>query len=271
MKHIDEDYLPLFEVPMVKGRNFSKNMVSDSGASVLVNESFVKAAGWKNPVGEVVDFFYNKKKYNVVGIVKDYHFLSLTEKTPPMLYSLNPQLPYGNIFIKIKETNKADALNHIEREFKQIFPTIPYQYTFKDAENLEQYDKESKWKQIVTFGALLTIFISCIGLFGLATLSSERRKKEIGIRKVLGASVEGIVRKLSADFLKLVIISAVIAAPAAWWAMDKWLQNYPYRIGVNVWIFLFAAVLVVVIALVTVSFQAIKAAIANPVKSLRSE
>jgi putative ABC transport system permease protein len=271
MKHIDEDYLPLFEVPMVKGRNFSKNMVSDSGASVLVNESFVKAAGWKNPVGEVVDFFYNKKKYNVVGIVKDYHFLSLTEKTPPMLYSLNPQLPYGNIFIKIKETNKADALNHIERGFKQIFPTIPYQYTFKDAQNLEQYDKESKWKQIVTFGALLTIFISCIGLFGLATLSSERRKKEIGIRKVLGASVEGIVRKLSADFLKLVIISAVIAAPAAWWAMDKWLQNYPYRIGVNVWIFLFAAVLVVVIALVTVSFQAIKAAIANPVKSLRSE
>lgn len=271
MKHIDEDYLPLFEVPVVKGRNFSKDMISDSSTSVLVNESFVKQAGWKNPIGQVVDFFYNKKKYTVVGIVKDYHFLSLTEKTPPQLYSMNPQYPYGNVFIKIKDSNKAATLNHIEKLFKSLFPYKPYQYSFKDAQNAEQYDKESKWKQIVTFGALLTIFISCIGLFGLATLSSERRKKEIGIRKVLGASVEGIVRKLSADFLKLVVISAVIAAPAAWWAMHKWLENYPYRIGINVWIFLFAAVLVLFIALATVGFQAIKAAITNPVNSLRSE
>ena len=271
MKHIDEDYLPLFEVAVMKGRNFSKQMVSDSGNSVMVNESFVKAAGWKKPIGETVDFFYNKKKYTVIGVVKDYHFLSLTEKTPAMLYSMNPQYPYGNIFIKINNTSKADALNHIQREFKQVFPFIPYQYTFKDAQNAEQYDKEAKWKQIVTFGALLTIFISCIGLFGLATLSAERRRKEIGIRKVLGASVEGIVRKLSTDFLRLVLISAIIAAPAAWWAMNKWLQNYPYRIGISTWIFLFAAAFVAIIALATVSYQAIKAAIANPVNSLRSE
>jgi putative ABC transport system permease protein len=239
--------------------------------SVLVNESFVKLAGWKKPVGEEVDFFYNKKKYTVVGIVKDYHFLALTEKTPAMLYSMNPQLPYGDVFIKINEHEKAASLNYIEKTFKQLFPTIPYQYSFKDAKNAEQYDKESKWKQIVTFSALLTIFISCIGLFGLATLSAERRKKEIGIRKVLGASVEGIVRKLSTDFVKLVIISAVIATPAAWWAMNKWLQNYPYRISINTWIFLFATLFVLAIALITVSFQAIKAAIANPVNSLRSE
>jgi putative ABC transport system permease protein len=271
MKHIDEDYLPLFEVQMVKGRNFSKSMVSDSGTSVLVNESFVKQAGWKKPLGEVVDFFYNKKKYTVIGIVKDYHFLSLTEKTPPMLYSMNPQYPYGNVFIKIKDSNKAESLNHIEREFKKLFPYIPYQYSFKDAKNAEQYDKEAKWKQIVTFGAMLTIFISCIGLFGLATLSAEKRKKEIGIRKVLGASVQGIVKKLSTDFLKLVMLSAVIATPAAWWAMHKWLQNYPYRIDMSTWIFLFAAIFVAIIALATVSYQAIKAAIANPVNSLRSE
>ncbi|MDB5135219.1 MAG: FtsX-like permease family protein [Mucilaginibacter sp.] len=271
MKHIDEDYLPLFEVQMVKGRNFSKSMVSDSGTSVLVNESFVKQAGWKKPIGEVVDFFYNKKKYTVIGIVKDYHFLSLTEKTPPMLYSMNPQYPYGNVFIKIKDSNKAESLNHIEREFKKLYPYIPYQYSFKDAKNAEQYDKEAKWRQIVTFGAMLTIFISCIGLFGLATLSAEKRKKEIGIRKVLGASVQGIVKKLSTDFLKLVMVSAVIATPTAWWAMNKWLQNYPYRIAMSTWIFLFAAIFVAIIALATVSFQAIKAAIANPVNSLRSE
>jgi len=271
MKHVDEDYLPLFQVPMVKGRNFSKAMVSDSANSVLVNEEFVKQAGWKNPIGQVVDFFYNKKKYTVVGIVKDYHFLSLTEKTPPILYTMKPDYPWGNVFVKITDKNKSEALNRIQKEFKALFPFIPYQYKFKDAEIAEQYDKEAKWKQIVTFGAILTIFISCIGLFGLASLSAERRKKEIGIRKVLGASVEGIVRKLSTDFVKLVIISGVIATPIAWWAMHKWLENYPYRIAINTWIFLFAAILVFFIALATVSYQAIKAAIANPVNSLRSE
>ena len=271
MKHIDEDYLPLFQVPMVKGRNFSKAMVSDSANAVLVNEEFVKQAGWKKPLGETVDFFYNKKRYTVVGIVKDYHFLSLTEKMSPILYTMRPDYPWVNVFVKISDKNKSESLNRIQKEFKELFPFIPYQYKFKDAEVAEQYDKEAKWKQIVTFGAVLTIFISCIGLFGLATLSAERRRKEIGIRKVLGASVEGIVRKLSTDFAKLVIIAAVIAVPAAWWAMHKWLENYPYRININVWIFLVAGVSVLLIALATVSYQAIKAAIANPVNSLRTE
>ena len=164
-------------------------------------------------------------------------------------------------------------MNHIEKNFKALFPYIPYQYKFKDAQNAEQYDKEAKWKQIVTFGAVLTIFISCIGLFGLANLSAEKRKKEIGIRKVLGASVEGIVRKLSTDFTILVLISAAISIPFAVWAMRKWLDNYPYRIDLvaYAWVFLGAAVFVLLIALITVSFQAIKAAVANPVNSLRSE
>lgn len=271
MKHIDEDYLPLFQVPIVKGRNFSKAMVSDSTNSVLVNEEFAKQAGWKNPIGEVVDFFYNKKKYTVIGIVKNYHFLSLTEKMSPILYTMQHDMPWGNIFVRISDKNKSETLRRIQKEFKAEFPFMPYQYKFKDAEVAEQYDKEAKWKQIVTFGAGLTIFISCIGLFGLATLSAERRKKEIGIRKVLGASVQGIVRRLSTDFAVLVLISAVISTPAAWWAMHKWLQDYPYKIGINAWIFLGAAVFVLLIALVTVSFQTIKAAIANPVNSLRSE
>jgi len=271
MKHIDEDYLPLFQVPMVKGRNFSKAMVSDSANAVLVNEEFVKQAGWKKPIGEIVDFFYSKKKYTVVGVVKDYHFLSLTEKMSPILFTMNPDIQWGNIFVKISDKNKSESLNRIQREFKALFPFIPYQYKFKDAEVAEQYDKEAKWKQIVTFGAVLTIFISCIGLFGLATLSAERRRKEIGIRKVLGASVEGIVRKLSTDFAKLVVIAAVIAVPAAWWAMHKWLENYPYRIDIDAWIFILAGATVLFVALATVSYQAIKAAIANPVNSLRTE
>ncbi|HEY2580742.1 MAG TPA: ABC transporter permease, partial [Mucilaginibacter sp.] len=271
IKHIDEDYLSLFEIPMAKGRNFSKDMVSDSANSVLVNETFAKNAGWKNPIGEVVDFFYDNKKYTVIGIVKDYHFLDLSQKVGPELFTMKPSYPYGNIFVKLSGNNKVESLNYIEKTFRQIFPFKPYEYSFKDAENAAQYEKESKWKQIVTFSAILTVFISCIGLFGLTTLSAEKRKKEIGIRKVLGASVEGIVKKLSTDFLKLVIISAFIASPAAWWAMNKWLENYPYRITINSWIFLLASVSVLLIALITISFHSIKAALANPVNSLRSE
>ncbi len=271
IKHIDEDYLSLFQIPVVKGRNFSKLMVADSAQSILVNEAFAKQAGWKNPIGEVVDFSSNKRKYTVVGVVKDYHFLDLTQKVGPLLFTMNPDMPYGDVFVRINDANKAATMNYIAKTFKQFFPFRPYNYSFKDAEVALQYDKESKWKQIVTFSAALTIFISCIGLFGLATLSAERRKKEIGIRKVLGASVEGIVRKLSTDFLVLVVISALISSPLAWWAMHKWLENYPYRIAVNSWIFLFASFLVLLIALITVSFHAIKAAVANPVNSLRSE
>jgi len=271
IKHIDEDYLPLFEVPILQGRNFSKSMISDTANSILVNETFAKQAGWKKPIGEVVDFFYDHKKYTVIGVVKDYHFLDLTQKVSPIMFRMKPQDPYGNVFIKIDDKNKAATLNYIAKTFKALFPFRPYESTFKDAEIAQQYDKEAKWKQIVTFSAVLTIFISCIGLFGLATLSAERRKKEIGIRKVLGASVEGIVRKLSADFLKLVIISALIASPAALWALNKWLDNYPYRVAVNLWIFISASVAVLLVALITVSFHSIRAAVANPVNSLRSE
>ncbi|NOW96121.1 ABC transporter permease [Mucilaginibacter sp. SG564] len=271
VQKVDEDYLPLFQVPVLKGRNFSRNMAADSANSVLVSEQFVKEAGWKDPIGQTVDFFHDHKKYTVVGVVRDYHYLSLLEKPSPILYSMNPDYPWGNIFVRINPHYKPEALDRIQKEFKADFPFIPYQYQFKEDELAEQYDKEARWKQIVTFGAALTIFISCIGLFGLATLSAEHRKKEIGIRKVLGASVEGIVRKLSADFAFLIVISAAISTPAAWWAMQTWLQDYPYRIHLNVWIFLFATVFVLFIAMITLCYQTIKAAAANPVQSLRNE
>lgn len=271
IKEIDEDYLPLFEINMAKGRNFSKDLVSDIGQSVLVNESFVKKAGWKNPLGQVVDFYTDDKKYTVVGVFKDHHFLSLTQKIDAQLFIMKPDNQYLDVFIKLKDGPAADVLSYIEKTYKRLFPSSPYQYTFKDAANAGQYNSEAKWKQIVSFGAMLTIFISCIGLFGLATLSAERRKKEIGIRKVLGASVKAIATKLCNDFLELVIIAALIASPAAWWAMGEWLENYPYRIAINGWIFFFAIITVLLIAMVTVSFQSIKAAAANPVKSLRTE
>jgi putative ABC transport system permease protein len=271
IKNVDENYLSLFEIPVVKGRDFLKENISDSAKAVLVNETFAKEAGWKNPLGQTVDFYYNNKKYSVIGVVKDYHFLSLKEKIPSQLFIMNPQYSFRDIFIRLKSGNTAESINFIEKTFKQLFPFKVYQYSFKDEKNAEEYYSEAKWKQIISFGAVLTIFISCIGLFGLATLSAERRKKEIGIRKVLGSTVEAIVIKLSNDFLKLIIISALIASPAAWWAMHKWLENYPYRISMNIWMFAAAGLLVVLIALATVGFQAVKAAVANPADSLRTE
>jgi putative ABC transport system permease protein len=269
--HTDEKYVPVFHLPIVKGRNFSKEIISDSVDAVLVNESFVKKAGWTNPIGQVVDFFYDKKKYYVIGVVKDYNFEALTQKVKPQLLRYNSKNHYRKVYLKIAEGNRAGLLSHIQKTFKSLYPNDPYYYEFKDDSNRENYEKESKWRQIVSFSALLAIFISCMGLFGLSALSAEKRAKEIGIRKVFGATVAVIARRLSGDFVKLVLIAALIALPAAWWAMNKWLENYPYRIELNVPVFLFSILSVLLVALITVSFQSIKAAMSNPVKNLRTE
>jgi len=264
---IDENYLPVLKIPLVAGRNFSPAFPSDSIQSAIVNESFVKAANWKNPVGEIVNS--NQTTYKVIGVVKDYHFASLTKKIKPQLFSMNGL--YGTYYIRIKPNTAASSLKWIQKVYHQFYPMNPYSYVFKNDENRKQYADVEKWKQVILFGAILTIFISCIGLFGLSVLSAEKRTKEIGIRKVLGASVQQIVSTLSTDFIKLVVLALIIASPLVYIAANKWLQNYPYHIRISWWLFAFAALIVVLIALATVSFQAIKAAIANPVDSLRSE
>ncbi len=269
---VDENYLPLLKIPVMQGRNFSAAIPSDSNNSVLVNESFVKQAGWKNPVGETVNFWYNNnEKYHVIGVVKDYHYSSLNEKIIPQLFTMKNGNLYGTYYIKIKPNKKADALKFLQEKFKQFYPLSPYSYVFKDEQNLKDYEAISKWKQILLFGAVLTIFISCIGLFGLSVLSAEKRTKEIGIRKVLGASVNHVVAILSKDFLLLVIIALIISSPLAYMAAGKWLESFPYRITLSWWLFAGAAIMVIFIALFTVSFQAIRAAVSNPVKSLRTE
>ncbi len=269
---VDESYIPELKIPLVEGRNFSKAYPSDSTNAVLVNESFVKQAGWKNPIGQTVNFFYNNNEiYHVIGVVKDYHYLALNQKIGPQLFTMKNNNLYGTFNIKIRPGSETESLKYIQKTFKQFFPLSPYSYVFKDQQKLTAYQAEAKWKQIIFFGAILTIFISCIGLFGLSVLSAEKRTKEIGIRKVLGASVQHVVTILSADFLKLVMIALVIAIPLAMITANKWLQNYPYRITLNWWMFAIASLLVAMVALTTVSFQAIKAAMANPAKSLRTE
>ena len=267
---VDDAFLPMLKIPVIEGRNFSAQYPMDSSTSVIVNESFVKKAGWKEAIGQQVDLG-DRAKYTVVGVVKDYHVESLAKAIEPELLSMRPANDYGMVYIKIQPGPSATALRHIEKTFRTLFPSSPYSYIFKDEENRRQYAIEAKWKQIILFGAVLTIFISCIGLFGLSVLATERRTKEIGIRKVLGASVMSVTRILAGDFVALVGISLLLAVPLAWWVASKWLENYPYRIGLNAWIFGGAGLLVVVIAVVTVSFQAVRAGRANPVKSLHFE
>jgi putative ABC transport system permease protein len=267
---VDENYLPLLKIPLIAGRNFSTAFPNDSVQSVIVNESFVKAANWKNPVGETIQILGSSNEtYHVIGVVKDYHFASLTKKITPQLFSMNGV--YGTYYIRIKPNTAASSLKWIQKIYQQFYPMSPYTYVFKNDENRKQYADVEKWKQIILFGSILTIFISCIGLFGLSVLSAEKRTKEIGIRKVLGASVRQIVTTLSTDFIKLVAIALIIATPLVYIAANKWLLNYPYRIDMSWWLFASAGILVMPIALFTVSFQAIRAALANPVKSLRTE
>jgi len=269
---VDENYLPLLKIPLIKGRNFSKDFPTDSSRSVLVNETFVRTAGWKEPIGQEVNFWYNEgERYTVIGVVKDYHFQSLGSKIGAQLFTMKPGNEYGKALIKIKPGSETSSLKTIEKVYRALFPINPYSYKFQHEENLKKYEAEAKWKQMMLFSAILTVFISCIGLFGLSVLSAEKRAKEVGIRKVLGASVQGVVTILSKDFLLLVLIALIISIPVSWYAASKWLENYPYRITLSWELFASASLLVILIALLTVSFQAIKAAIANPVKSLRTE
>jgi len=267
---VDENYLPLLRIPLIAGRNFSTAFPADFTQSVIVNESFVKAANWETPVGESLQILGSSNEtYRVIGVVKDYHFSSLTKKITPQLFNMHGS--YGTYYIKIKPNTATSSLKWIQKTYQQFYPTNPYAYVFKNDENRMQYADVEKWKQVILFGAILTIFISCIGLFGLSVLSAEKRTKEIGIRKVLGASVQQIATALSADFMKLVAIALIIATPLAYIAANKWLQNYPYRIEISWWLFAAAGLLVLLIALFTISFQSIKAAVSNPVKSLRTE
>jgi putative ABC transport system permease protein len=269
--HIDQFFLPTLEIRLKEGRNFSKDFASDPSQSVIVNETFVKEAGWKNPIGQQItmtDGRGNDQTKTIVGVVKDYHFASLKEKIGPLALELGQS---ESIWIKLQKGKPAQALSAMERIFKRTFPEYYYQYAFMEDEIKAQYANEQRWKQIISYASALAIIICCIGLFGLAHFATIKRTKEIGIRKVLGASAINISRLLSKDFLKLVLLAIVIASPIAWYAMNNWLQNFNYRIHISWSDFIIAAVIAIVIALITVSSQAFRAAIANPVKSLRTE
>ncbi len=270
---IDKDYIPLMGMKIIAGRNFDPKISADTVTSVIVNETMVRDMGWTidNAVGQQIKGYMESKTPVVVGVVKDFNYRPFKEKVmPQMFHQFNDYAPY-RFFVKIKPGNPAPALAAMERSWKLVVPDLPFKYSFLD-ESLDRfYKSERKWSNIIGWAGGISVFLACLGLFGLAALAAINRTKEIGILKVLGASLPVIVKLLSKDFLKLVAIALVIAAPFAWYFMNKWLQDFAYRISIGWWIFVIAGSMALLVAFVTIAFQAVKAGIANPVTSLRTE
>jgi len=271
----DYDFIPTYGVHIVAGRNFSRDYGTDT-ASFILNEAAVRAVGWKSPQEAVgKNFKYGGQMGHIVGVTNDFHFESLHQTIAPLILVMPTPAQaansYGYLSIKISGGNIPSALATIKDTWQKFLPELPYQYTFLDENFAKLYEAEQRQGTIFIIFACLAIFIACLGLFGLSAFSITQRVKEIGVRKVLGANVSTIVALLSKDFLKLVLIAAIISFPIAWYAMHNWLQDFAYRINIQWWVFVVAGILAALIALITVSFQAIKAALANPVKSLRTE
>ncbi|MFT3750492.1 MAG: ABC transporter permease [Agriterribacter sp.] len=270
---VDYDYINTLGMTLIAGRNFSKDFGTDSLA-VILNETTAKSLGYDDPVGKPVYSVYNPgsndtRKYTIIGVVKDFHFESLKRDIGKLGLFLRRST--GLASFKVNAANAPQIIKTAEKQWKALSPQMPFNYKFLNAEFNSVYDAEQRVGKIALSFAVLAIVIACLGLFGLAAYIAEQRTKEIGIRKVLGASATSLVAMLSKDFLKLVVISSVIAFPLAWWSMKNWLQDFAYRINISWWVFVIAGVIAIFIALITVSFQAIKAAMANPVKSLRTE
>lgn len=265
---VTQDYGKTIAWQIKEGRDFSRAFVSDSTALIL-NESAVKLTGIKDIIGKTIR--WNETPYTVVGVVKDMVMESPYEPVKPTLFTMRPDW-VGIITVRIKPSvAMSAALPKVEKVFKKYNPGAPFEYKFTDEEYARKFSDEERIGNLSTFFAILAVFISCLGLFGLASFVAEQRTKEIGVRKVLGASIFNLWQMLSKDFVKLVIISCFIAIPVAWYFLHQWLQRYTYRTDISWWIFIIAVVGALFITLATVSYQAIKAAIANPVKSLRTE
>ena len=273
--YIDDDYIPTLGMQIKEGRNFSKDFPTDS-LGVILNEAAVKVLGFKDPFKELVyrpNFYDNgihgSMAYHVVGVVKDFNFSSMHQSVGPVIIQRGDN--WGAIAVRVDTKNISAIISSIKNKWTGMVPAQPFNYTFMDADFDKIYTAEQRTGKLFITFAVFAILIGCLGLFGLVTYAAEQRIKEIGVRKVLGASVRGIVTMLSKDFARLILIASLIAFPIAWWAMHKWLQSFAYRITISWWVFIAAGISALVIALLTVSFRAIRAALANPVKSLRTE
>jgi putative ABC transport system permease protein len=274
---IDYDYLKTMGIKLIKGRNFLPGFGSDS-SSIILNETAVKQLGYSLSAGQTDDpinknvYTMNRGgliKYNIIGVVRDFHFESFHQNIGPLCFVLGRST--GLATFKVKAAQIPNILKQAETEWKKMAPSLPFSYKFLDDSFNEVYKADRRVGTIILSFSILAIIIACLGLFGLATFLAEQRTKEIGVRKVLGASIPSILLMLSKEFIKWIIIANIIAWPVAYYFMNRWLQDFAYRINISWWLFLIAGCAALIIALITISFQAIKAATANPVESLRYE
>ena len=270
---VDYDYIPTLGMKIIKGRNFSKEFGSDSSA-VIINEAVAKQFEWDDPIGKRLSQYTSHgddplTTYHVIGVVKNFHYESLKNSIAPVILFLRPS-SYYSVF-RFKGENTADVINFIKDKWQKFAPGSPFEYSFLDKDFDNLYKAEQKIGDIFSVFAFLAIFIGCLGLFGLAAFTAERKTKEIGIRKVLGAGVPGLIYLLSKEFTKLIFLAFVISVPVAYYFMNNWLEDFAYRIDISVWVFVLSGGIALAIALATVSYHAIKAAIANPIEALRYE
>jgi putative ABC transport system permease protein len=264
--NIDKDFIPFFKMTLVEGNNFVGSSVDS--AHFILNETAVKAMRLTNPLGKRIRLW--KTEGTITGIVKDFNFQSVRQKIKPaILYSQNRQ--FGNIYIRTTGSEVPGVVAAAKTQWDKYNRDFPFNYSFLDATFKRLYEGEQRTGLLFNIFAAIAVVISCLGLLGLAAYTAQVRTKEIGIRKVLGASTAGIMQLLARDFVKLVLIAFVIATPFAWWLMNQWLQDFAYKINIGWTVFALAGILSVAVALVTISFQSVRAALANPVKSLRSE
>jgi putative ABC transport system permease protein len=264
--NVDQAYIPTMGIQLAQGRNFSKDLLSDS-LSIIVNEAMARKLGLKDPLDKRIK--RGDRLLRIIGVMKDFNFESMKQEIGPLCLVIGN---WGNtLSVKVNAADMKGLIGHIGSVWKSFSPHQEFRYVFMDESFARMYADVQRTGLLFSSFSVLAVIIACLGLFALSAFMAEQRSKEIGIRKVLGASVAHVTALLSRDFVKLVLISIVIASPIAWWGMNKWLQDFAYRINISWWVFLVAGLLVIVIALLTMSFQAIKAAIANPVDSLRSE
>jgi putative ABC transport system permease protein len=268
---VDQEFFRTYGMEMVTGRDLSKTIPTDDSLAFIINETAARAYGW-NSVGEGIDkdFSYGNVKGKLVGVVKDFYFESLHQSIIPMVFFSQGSY-YNDLSIKIAGNQITQGLEHIEKVWKEFLPKRPFSYQFLSQNYQRLYEEEQKQSQLFTIFSGLAIFIACLGLFGLATFNTLQRVKEIGIRKVLGASVPSILTLLSREIVMLIVVANLIAWPLAWYFMNQWLNTFAYHIDMNLAIYLLAAVAAVMLALVTVSTQTLKAAMTNPSNTLRYE
>ncbi len=270
-EHIDENHLQLMQIPLVKGRYLSSKFALDTVSNIIVNEAFVKKYVPKGKDPFTAKITQHDAVMTIVGIVKDFHYASFKEAIKPIVWGLDTRGQAGCIHVQVAKNQQKEAIESIKKAYKKFVPYLPIEYQSLEDFRMEKYAEDMRWKKVLSITSFIAILIACLGLFGLATFSTEQRTKEIGIRKILGASVANITALLSKDFLKLVVIAIVIASPIAYYFMDKWLQDFVYRIDISWWVFALAGSISILISFLTVGYQSAKTALMNPVKSLKME